>query len=145
MREKTYVNDVCRAYADGRYWGFTVLRYDLKLLNLTKLCKFQVTQDLFFKVDLHGDMHIIEDGNCYEATSIVFHWGSADDRGSEHLLDQKAFPMEVSTSSGALSSMRSFNILPHKFSPPPPLTIKHYHKNPKPYHDCSLISITSFF
>ncbi|XP_065053219.1 carbonic anhydrase 2-like [Rhopilema esculentum] len=47
------------------------------------------------KVDLHGDMHMIEDGNCYEATSIVFHWGSADDRGSEHLLDQKAFPMEI--------------------------------------------------
>jgi len=47
------------------------------------------------KVDLHGDMHILEDDKRYEAYSLVFHWGGDDDKGSEHTIDRKKFPLEV--------------------------------------------------
>ena len=46
-------------------------------------------------MDLHGDMQLLDDDNCYEAYSLVFHWGGEDDRGSEHTIDMMKFPLEV--------------------------------------------------
>ena len=35
-------------------------------------------------------------GNDYELAEICFHWGKTNARGSEHTVNGKAFPMEVS-------------------------------------------------
>ena len=48
-----------------------------------------------FQVDLHGTMHILEEEKRFEAYSLIFHWGGEDDRGSEHTIDEKTFPLEV--------------------------------------------------
>jgi len=31
----------------------------------------------------------------YKLEQFHFHWGSADDKGSEHKVDNKAYPLEV--------------------------------------------------
>ena len=51
--------------------------------------------ELQFEVDLHGNMQILEGEKRYEAYSLVFHWGGEDERGSEHTIDTKRFPLEV--------------------------------------------------
>lgn len=48
-----------------------------------------------FEVDLHGNMQIMEGEKRYEAYSLVFHWGGEDEKGSEHTIDMKRFPLEV--------------------------------------------------
>ena len=40
----------------------------------------------------------------YHLAQFHFHWGSQDDRGSEHYLDGMQYPMEVSTTSTACST-----------------------------------------
>ncbi|KAK3725569.1 hypothetical protein RRG08_042988 [Elysia crispata] len=37
----------------------------------------------------------LPDDGEYELSEIRFHWGKENDRGSEHLINHKAFPMEV--------------------------------------------------
>ncbi|XP_059156674.1 carbonic anhydrase-related protein-like [Physella acuta] len=37
----------------------------------------------------------LRDGSEYELSEIRFHWGKDCDRGSEHLVNHKAFPMEI--------------------------------------------------
>lgn len=39
-----------------------------------------------------------EAGHEYELTEFRFHWGKGNDRGSEHTVNSKAFPMEVKDS-----------------------------------------------
>ena len=33
--------------------------------------------------------------STYELAEFTFHWGKEDDRGSEHTVNGKAYPMEV--------------------------------------------------
>ena len=40
----------------------------------------------------------------YHLAQFHFHWGSQDERGSEHYLDGMQYPMEVSTTSTACST-----------------------------------------
>lgn len=36
-----------------------------------------------------------DEGHEYELTEFRFHWGKQENRGSEHTVNCKAFPMEV--------------------------------------------------
>ena len=49
-------------------------------------------------VRIHGDVKIRGGGleGRYSLKHFHFHWGSQDDEGSEHMVDGKAYPLEVS-------------------------------------------------
>ena len=49
-------------------------------------------------VRVHGDVKIKGGGleGKYSLKHFHFHWGPQDDEGSEHTLDGKAYPLEVS-------------------------------------------------
>ena len=50
------------------------------------------------KVGLAGAMSIQDGGlsGTYHATQFHFHWGANDSVGSEHTIDTKPYPLEVS-------------------------------------------------
>ena len=60
---------------------------------LLRACPLSTVQ-----VDLLGVQPRLRGGGLsrdYQAAQFHFHWGATDDRGSEHALDNKHYPMEV--------------------------------------------------
>ena len=55
---------------------------------------FSVLHLFFLLLDIVGGS-FAEDAE-YELAEFMFHWGKEDDRGSEHTVNFKAYPMEVS-------------------------------------------------
>ena len=54
-------------------------------------------------IRVHGDVKIHGGGlhGKYSLKHFHFHWGSTDDEGSEHMVDGKAFPLEVTKLCGS--------------------------------------------
>ena len=52
---------------------------------------------ILVQVDLEGNMMISGTGldGTYKAAQFHFHWGNDNNRGSENLINGRAYPMEV--------------------------------------------------
>ena len=66
----------------------------------SKSIKEKHCQDFHFsaQVDLEDKQSWISGGGLkgtYIATQFHFHWGSSSDKGSEHTIDGKQYPLEV--------------------------------------------------
>lgn len=64
------------------------------------------------QVDLVGVQPRLRGGGLshdYQAAQFHFHWGSTDDRGSEHALNNKRYPMEVRLTAQTRGSGVSYN------------------------------------
>lgn len=81
-----------RFFAIGLRTRASVLSLFL-VVALLRACPLSTVQ-----VDLLGVQPRLRGGGLsrdYQAAQFHFHWGATDDRGSEHALDNKHYPMEV--------------------------------------------------
>ena len=82
------------------YWGCIIFLDKPYILHKTIFKPLNIFCSIFIilaQVNLH-DHILIKGGGLkgpYRASQFHFHWGSRSDRGSEHIIDTKRYPMEV--------------------------------------------------
>ena len=72
----------------------------LNILNKCKISSFHLDSKFYSKsvqVNLRSNMEVSGGGlpGIYKAAQFHFHWGTHNNRGSEHTIDSKHYPMEV--------------------------------------------------
>ncbi|KAK6967451.1 carbonic anhydrase 2, partial [Biomphalaria glabrata] len=84
------------ALYDPKLSYFNLTNYNMtKGVNMTLVNKGGHTAEVLYS----GSDVLLSGGNLpdtYKLVQFHFHWGGKDSNGSEHLIDGKYFPMEVS-------------------------------------------------